>query len=156
MFLKKILLQGLDPNLRGYQAALALYKRSRAATQKGMPFCFFFPWARALKRIWNKGIEKYLKEYLLFSQLWGTVQHTIDNVVVSFNWKNNAPVFKILSHTKTHPPPLKCWSMHVHHHVVIWDLKFCMPSSVRWTMAPSHMIYLFLLLFFSITLYRKF
>ena len=32
--------------------------------------------------------------------------------------------------------------------------SFCMPSSVRWTMAPSHIIYLFLLLFFSFILYR--
>ena len=40
---KKILLQGLDPNLRGYQAALALYeKEAGAATKKGMPFWFFF------------------------------------------------------------------------------------------------------------------
>ena len=38
--------------------------------------------------------EKYLKEYLLCSQFWGTVLHTIDGVVVNSNSlpiQNNAP-----------------------------------------------------------------
>ena len=37
--------------------------------------------------------------------------------------------------------------MHAHHHVVIWDLKFQVPSLVKWTMAPSHVTTGFLLLF---------
>ena len=103
-----------------------LWERRRAATWEGMPFClFFFFWACALKRIWNKGIEKYLKEYLLCSQLWGTILHTIDDVVVSFTWKNNAPnTPNFITEKKSCPPPSKSWSVHAHHHVVIWDLEF--------------------------------
>ena len=37
--------------------------------------------------------------------------------------------------------------MHVHHHMVIWDLKFQVPSLVKWTMAPSHITTGFLPLF---------
>ena len=35
----------------------------------------------------------------------------------------------------------------MHHHMVIWDLKFQAPSLVKWTMAPSCISIGFLLLF---------
>ena len=39
----KILLQGLDPNLRGYQAALTLYEREEGLQpEKVCHFAFFF------------------------------------------------------------------------------------------------------------------
>ena len=37
--------------------------------------------------------------------------------------------------------------MHAHHHVVIQDLKFQVPTLVKWTMAPSHISIGILLLF---------
>ena len=42
--------------------------------------------------------------------------------------------------------------MHVHHHMVIWDLKFQVLSLVKWTMAPSHISTGFLPLFFEFLL----
>ena len=44
-------------------------------------------------------------------------------------------------------PLQKSWSVHAHHHVVIQDLKFWVPSLVKWTMAPSHISIGFLPLF---------
>ena len=43
LVLQKILFQGLDPNLRGYQAALALYKKEEGLQPKRVcHFDFFF------------------------------------------------------------------------------------------------------------------
>ena len=39
--------------------------------------------------------------------------------------KSNAPsIPSNLLHKKTHLLSLKCWSVHMHYHVVIWDLTF--------------------------------
>ena len=41
MFQKKILLQGLDPKLSGYEAALALYEWEAGKNQKRYAILFF-------------------------------------------------------------------------------------------------------------------
>ena len=80
MFLK-ILLQGLDPNLSGYKAALTLYERE-VGLQLEKVCHFGFLEHVLLEEFGKKGIKKYLKEYLHLSLLQGTVQCTIDDVVV--------------------------------------------------------------------------
>ena len=63
--------------------------------------------------------------------------------------KINTPIIRIFSSQKKSCPPLR--KVEACMRITTWSsrtLSFCMPSSVRWTMAPSHIIYLFLLLFF--------
>ena len=99
----------------------------------------------------EKRHRKVMKEYSHLSLLQGTVQHTIDDVLVCFTTKILPLIIQNLSLLQNrHLSPLKIWSVHVHHHMVIRDLEFCMPSSVRWTMAPSHIINGFLPLFSNI------
>ena len=79
--LLKILLQGLDPNLQGHQAALALYEKEVGPKPKKVHHFGFLK--HVLLEEFGITVEKkYLKEYLLCSLLRGTVQHTVDNVVV--------------------------------------------------------------------------
>ena len=68
--------------------ALALYEKEVGPKPKKV--CHFSFLEHVLLKRKKFGIisrEKYLKEYLLCSQFWGTILHTIDIVVVSSNSK---------------------------------------------------------------------
>ena len=147
---KKNIITGSGPWTKWLWSGISfIWMGGRKKTRKGMSSCF--SWGHALRKIWKKDIEKIIKEYLHLSLLWGTVQHTKDDVVVLLQWKIVPLVIQnFSSFSKTQLSPLKTWSMHMQHHMVIWDLESHMPSSVRWTMAPSHIISVFLLPFFLI------
>ena len=81
MFLKKILLQGLDPNISGYEVALALYE-CKAGNKPEKVCHLVFLEHMLLEEFGKKDMKKYLKEYSHLSLLWGTVQCTIDDVAV--------------------------------------------------------------------------
>ena len=69
---KKLLLQGLDPKLSGYEAALALYEWG--VEKKPEKVChLIFLEHMPLEEFGKKDIKKYLKEYSHFSLLQGTV-----------------------------------------------------------------------------------
>ena len=146
---KNILLQGLDPESKWLWSGIsAIWMGGGEKTRKGMPY--WFSWACALRKIWKRDIEKIIKEYLHLSLLWGTVQHTKDDVLVLLQWKVMPLVIQNLAlFFKTCPSPLKklkCVCTSPCGHLGPW--VSCMPSSVRWTMAPSCIINWFLPLFF--------
>ena len=89
MFLK-ILLQGLDPNLSGYEAALTLYEREAGPQPEKVCHFVFLEHVLLEEFEEKKDIEKYLKEYSHFSLLWGTVLHTVDDVLCNSN-ENQCP-----------------------------------------------------------------
>ena len=133
------------------KVALALYEHGRWGKNQKRYHHLGFLEHVLFRKIWKKGIEKIIREYLHLSLLWGTVQHTIDNVFVWLQQKDDAPNNpKFYLFEKNMSFSLKnlkhAWAS---PHVVIQDLGVShAPSSVRWTMAPSCVIYLFLLLFF--------
>ena len=146
---QKNIIAGSRSKLKGLPSCTHPLQKGRGtATQKGMPFCFFFSWAHALRRIWNKYIEKYLKEYLHLSLLWGTVQCTIDRSSCLTSIEKITPLifqnFCSLLRNHIHLP-LKTWSACAC--ITTWSSgtsSFHAPSSVRWTMTLSCIFYLLL------------
>ena len=105
-----------------WSCSCSLWKGRGASTRKGMPFWFlsFFSWAHALGRIWNNSREKYLKEYLLCSQFRGTVQCTIDDVIVWLQLRKMPLILQIICYkkkTSTFSEMLKCVCTASHGHL---------------------------------------
>ena len=70
-----ILLQGLDPRLSGYEAALALYDREAGPKPEKVCHLFFFEHV-VLMECWIK-TGKMVKKYSCFSPFWGTLSCTL-------------------------------------------------------------------------------
>ena len=70
-----ILLQGLNPKLSGYKAALALYEREMGP--KPEKVCHFVFFEHALLTELDKKHGKVTKEYSYLSLNWGSVECTL-------------------------------------------------------------------------------
>ena len=135
----------------GWGSLGAVWEGGGTKTRKGTPFWIFLEHVLPGK-FGIKVKQKHLKAYSLCSLLRGTILHTVNDVVSTNSKRKWSP---LCVKSKTRLVRSKPWSVHTCHHVIIRDFHAIShhftPSTLRWTMAPSHVFWLRLLLFLFIS-----